>query len=83
MIAEFNRFFVQALIGNQPSVIWEREDKYILFSYENFHKQFSYVQVGDLFGGNKSNVKATNRWLDSPTEAQLSRHKTLALHRGY
>ena len=49
-----------------PSVIWERGDKYIIFSYENFQKQFSYVQIVDLFGGNKAKDKVTKRWLDSP-----------------
>jgi hypothetical protein len=70
MISDFNRFFIQVLIGkNIPSVIWERENDYVIFSYENFHKQFSYVQVAnDLFSEkNKavSSVKATKLWLDS------------------
>jgi hypothetical protein len=71
MIADFNRFFIQVLIGNMPSVIWERNDKYIIFNYENFHKQFSYVQVihVDLFSEKKKaevTIKATKYWLDSP-----------------
>ncbi len=65
MIADFNRFFIQVLIVNVPSVIWEHDNDYTIFSYENFHKQFSYVQIIDLFGGNSS-IKATRRWLDSP-----------------
>jgi hypothetical protein len=65
MIVDFNRIFIQVLIGNMPSVIWERPDKYVIFSYENFHKQFSYVQIVDLFGSNRASVKATKRWLDS------------------
>ena len=66
MIKDFNRYFIQVLIGNQPSVIWEHNEKYIIFSYDNFDKQFSYVQILDLFGTNKASIKATKRWLDSP-----------------
>jgi hypothetical protein len=66
MITDFNRFFIQALIGNVPHVIWEHDGTFIIFSYENFHKQFSYVQVVDLFGGTNKAGKATKRWLDAP-----------------
>jgi hypothetical protein len=61
VIADFNKFFIQALIGNQPSVIWEHANKYTIFSYEQFHKQFSYVRIvnGDSKG------KATKIWLNS------------------
>jgi hypothetical protein len=62
MVADFNRFFIQALIGNQPSVIWEHDNDYTIFNYEQFHKQFSYVRIASS-GDNKS--KATKIWLDS------------------
>jgi hypothetical protein len=39
MIEDFNRFFIQVLIGNQPNVIWEHDDNYTIFRYDNFHKQ--------------------------------------------
>jgi hypothetical protein len=54
MIADFNRYFIQVLNDNLPQVIWERESGYTS-SDENFHKQFSYVQVitNDLFSENK------------------------------
>lgn len=62
MIEDFNRFFIQALIGNQPSVIWEHDDKFTIFSYEQFHKQFSYVRI---VNGNDKGPKPTKIWLDS------------------
>jgi Family of unknown function (DUF5906) len=71
MIADFNRYFIQVLNDNLPQVIWERESGYTIFTYENFHKQFSYAQVttNDLFSENKkrtSNLRATKLWVDSP-----------------
>jgi hypothetical protein len=39
MIDDFNRFFIQVLIGNQTSVIWEHDDDYTIFTYEQFNKQ--------------------------------------------
>jgi hypothetical protein len=71
MIADFNRYFIQVLNDNLPQVIWEQESGYTIFSYENFHKQFSYVQVitNDLFSENKkrvSKLRATKLWIDSP-----------------
>jgi hypothetical protein len=71
MIADFNRYFIQVLNDNLPQVIWERESGYTIFSYENFHKQFSYVQVitNDLFSENQkraSKLRATKLWIDSP-----------------
>jgi hypothetical protein len=62
MVGDFNRFFIQVLIGNQPNVIWEHDNKYTIFSYEQFHKQFSYVRI---VNGNKGDGKATKMWLDS------------------
>jgi hypothetical protein len=69
MVKDFNRFFIQTLIGNVPHVIWEHDNEDTFFSYENFHKQFSYVKVANnLFGeSNKieSGIKATKYWLDN------------------
>jgi hypothetical protein len=70
MISDFNRYFIQVLNDNLPQVIWERESGYTIFTYENFHKQFSYVQVttNDLFSENKkrvSKLRATKLWVDS------------------
>jgi hypothetical protein len=62
MIEDFNRFFIQVLIGSQPSVIWEHDNDYTIFSYEQYNKQFSYVRIASS-GDNKS--KATKIWLDS------------------
>jgi hypothetical protein len=36
MIEDFNRFFIQVLIGNHPNIIWEHDDNYTIFSYDNF-----------------------------------------------
>jgi hypothetical protein len=51
MIKDFNRYFIQTLITNQPYVIWEHDNTITYFTYENFHKHFSYVKVANnLFG---------------------------------
>jgi hypothetical protein len=65
MIEDFNRFFIQALIGNLPSVIWEHDNTYTIFTYENFHKQFSYVRIATYGDKKSSEPKATKIWLDS------------------
>jgi hypothetical protein len=69
MVKDFNRYFIQTLIGNQPYVIWEHDNTITYFTYENFHKQFSYVKVANTLFGTKgavaSNVKATKYWLDN------------------
>ena len=64
MIEDFNKFFIQALIGNQPSVIWEHDDTFTIFSYDNWHKQFSYVRIPSK-EKNKDWQKATKIWTDS------------------
>ena len=67
MIEDFNRFFIQVLIGNQPSVIWEHDEDYTIFSYDNFHKHFSYVRVPIENKKTRATeyVKATRIWIDS------------------
>jgi hypothetical protein len=67
MIEDFNKFFIQVLIGNQPSVIWEHDNDYTIFNYEQFHKQFSYVRVPVENKKTRSTeyVKATRIWIDS------------------
>jgi hypothetical protein len=69
MIKDFNRFFIQTLLGGVPYVIWEHDDEDTFFTYENFHKQFSYVKIASsLFGENnkvESNIKPTKCWLDN------------------
>jgi hypothetical protein len=71
MMSDFNRFFIQALIGNQPSVIWEHDDKYTIFSYEQFNKQFSYSKIPNQTKGKVEYVKATHIWLGSPTKRRV------------
>jgi hypothetical protein len=69
MIKDFNRYFIQTLITNQPYVIWEHDNTITFFTYENFHKQFSYVKIANSLFGEKNKVestaKATKLWLDS------------------
>jgi hypothetical protein len=69
MVKDFNRYFIQTLITNQPYVIWEHDNIITYFTYENFHKQFSYVKVANNLFGEKgkveSNVKPAKYWLES------------------
>jgi hypothetical protein len=69
MVKDFNRYFIQTLITNQPYVIWEHDNTITYFTDENFHKQFSYVKVANNLFGEKgkveSNVKPTKYWLES------------------
>jgi hypothetical protein len=67
MIDDFSKFFVQVLIGNQPGVIWEHDNDYTIFNYEQFNKQFSYVRVPieNKKARTTEYIKATRFWLDS------------------
>jgi hypothetical protein len=67
MINDFNRFFIQILIVNVTHVIWEHDNDYTIFNYEQFHKQFSYVRVPVENKKTRSTeyVKATRIWIDS------------------
>jgi hypothetical protein len=68
MLQDFNRLFIQVLIGNCPHVAWEHDNIVTYFPYKHFHEQFSYVRCANpLFGpGNKieSQLTPTRYWLN-------------------